>query len=107
MISYRVVAPYVTLKVKDLAGSPVVRGFFGGAIVEVADEEQARAQADLGLLEEFTPPVAAGPEAPPAVERPAGNASLEAWATYALESGQASEDEVKGLTRDELRELYG
>lgn len=41
------------------------------------------------------------------VDKPAGNASLEAWATYALESGQASEDEVKGLSRDELRELYG
>lgn len=108
MVSYKVVAPYVTLKVKDLAGTPVVQGFYAGALVsDVVDEAQAKAQADLGLLEEFTPPVAAEPEAPPAVERPAGNASLEAWATYAQESDQASEDEVKGLSRDELRELYG
>lgn len=41
------------------------------------------------------------------LEKPAGNASLEAWATYVLESDQASEDEIKGLTRDELRDKYG
>lgn len=42
-----------------------------------------------------------------ALEKPAGNASLEAWATYVLESDQASEDEIKGMTRDELRDKYG
>lgn len=41
------------------------------------------------------------------LEKPAGNASLEAWATYVLESDQASEDEIKGLSRDELRDKYG
>lgn len=40
------------------------------------------------------------------LEKPAGNASLETWATYVLESDQASEDEIKGLTRDELRDKY-
>jgi hypothetical protein len=110
MVSYKVVAPYVTLKVKDLSGTPVVQGFYAGAVVgDVVDEAQAKAQADAGLLEEFSVPTAEPepPAAPVAVERPAGNASLEAWATYALESDQASEDEVKGLSRDELRELYG
>lgn len=41
------------------------------------------------------------------IEKPAGNASLEAWSTYVLESDQASEDEIKGLSRDELRDKYG
>lgn len=111
MVSYKVVAPYVTLKVKDVTGTPVVQGFYAGAIVDAIDVEQAKAQADMGFLEGFEAqpaPEEPTPEPePPVLERPAGNASQEAWATYALESDQASEDEVKGLTRDELRELYG
>lgn len=108
MVTYKVVAPYVTLKVKDLAGNHVVQGFHTGALVEAVDEAQANAQANLGLLEKFEPPAPEPESEPvPALERPAGNASQEAWATYAMESDQASEDEVKGLTRDELRELYG
>ena len=108
MVTYKVVAPYVTLKVKDVSGTAVVQGFYAGAVVEAVDEDQAKAQADAGFLE----PVESAPEpevvaAAPAFDRPAGNASQDAWATYALESGQASEDEVKDLSRDELRELYG
>lgn len=110
MVTYKVVAPYVTLKVKDLAGNAVVQGYYAGALVDVLDEEQAKAQADAGLLEQVNAAPVPEPEPQhegPAFERPAGNASQEAWATYALESGQASEDEVKGLSRDDLRELYG
>lgn len=109
---YRVRAPYVTLKVKDPVGNPVIKGFYEGAIVpDSADEDNVRSLLDGEMLEQVDdaaaePEVEPEPE-PPAFERPAGNASQEAWATYALESGQASEDEVKGLTRDELRELYG
>lgn len=110
MVSYKVVAPYVTLKVKDVTGTPVIQGFYAGARVDAVDEEQAKAQADAGFLEAVEAPVAEPEpvvEEAPVFERPAGNASQEAWATYALESGQASEDEVKDLSRDALRELYG
>ena len=109
MTTYKVIAPYVTLKVKDLAGTEVVQGFYAGAVVDVVDEEQAKAQADMGFLGKVDDAPAAPEQEPeaPVFERPAGNASQEAWATYALESGQASEDEVKDLSRDELRELYG
>ena len=107
---YRVRAPYVTLKVKDPAGNPVIKGFYAGALVpESADEANVRSLVDGEMLEEVAD-LATEPEVEaetPVFERPAGNASQEAWATYALESRQASEDEVKGLTRDELRELYG
>jgi len=41
------------------------------------------------------------------VEKPAGNATHGAWAAYAIETGQATKDDLKGLTRDELRDLYG
>ena len=109
--SYKVLAPYVTAKVKDVSGQSVVLGYYrDGLIQDPADGEHIKALVDLGMVEAVD---AADPDAPepepqaPVFERPAGNASQEAWATYALESGQASEDEVKGLTRDELRELYG
>jgi hypothetical protein len=38
---------------------------------------------------------------------PAGNASTEEWATYAVSSGQATEDEVQGMKQSELRDKYG
>lgn len=44
-------------------------------------------------------------------ERPAGNASREAWATYARSKGAVDadlvDDEGKDLGRDELREKFG
>ena len=43
--------------------------------------------------------------APPADEKPAGNASLEDWQAYATSKGM-TEEELDGLTRDDLRDLY-
>jgi hypothetical protein len=71
-------APAVLLSGEDVPDW--AEGLIGDHLIEDADEE---------------------------LEKPAGNASLEAWATYVLESDQASEDEIKGLTRDELRDKYG
>lgn len=103
---YRVCTPYVTVKVKDPAGNPVIKGFYEGSFLpDTADEENLRILVDGEMVEAVDTPE--NEVVPPVFERPAGNASQEAWATYALESGQASEDEVRGLTRDELRELYG
>jgi hypothetical protein len=39
-------------------------------------------------------------------EPPAGNASTDEWRDYATSRG-ATEDDVDGLSRDELRERYG
>lgn len=41
------------------------------------------------------------------VEQPAGNASTEVWAAWAVEHAGASPEDVKGKSRDELRETYG
>ena len=41
------------------------------------------------------------------VEKPSGNASTEVWAKWAVEHGGASEDDVKGKSRDELIKAYG
>ena len=108
MGAFRVTAPYVTLKVKDVTGQPVVQGFYAGAVVpDPVDGDSLQKHLRTGMVEEVSAPEPAPEPEAPVLERPAGNASQEAWATYALESDQASEDEVKGLTRDELRELYG
>lgn len=71
-------APAVLLSGEDVPDW--AEGLIGDHLIEHADEE---------------------------LDKPAGNASLEAWTTYVLESDQASEDEIKGLTRDELRDKYG
>lgn len=108
--TYKVLAPYVTLKVKDVNGQDTVQGFYAGAVVSAVDGPGLEKHLRLGMVEKTNQQDASQvgpvPEAP-VFERPTGNASQEAWATYALESGQASEDEIKGLSRDDLRELYG
>lgn len=38
-------------------------------------------------------------------EVPAGNASKDAWHTYALSQGKSAED-LDGLTRDQIKELF-
>jgi hypothetical protein len=111
--NWKVLAPYVTLKVKDLNDQTVIMGFLADGVVKNPVEDAAfEKHVRTGMIERISD--APGPEAPPAplavepvFERPAGNASQEAWATYALESGKASEDEIKDLSRDDLRELYG
>jgi hypothetical protein len=111
MSSYKVIAPYVTTKVKDVSGQEVTLGYYrDGLIHNPTDPKHVEALVELGMVESADsgdePGEPADPE-PPVFERPAGNAGRDAWATYALESGQASEDEIKDLSRDELRELYG
>ena len=39
-------------------------------------------------------------------DKPAGNASLAEWAEYATALG-ATEDDLHGMTRDEVRDTYG
>lgn len=47
------------------------------------------------------------PPAPSGAEPPAGNAGTEVWAAWAVEHGGATEEDVKDMSRDELREKYG
>lgn len=49
--SYRVVAPYVTLKVKDAAGADVLVGFYEGAIVSDVAEDSLKSHLDGEMLE--------------------------------------------------------
>lgn len=109
----KVLGEYAILKVKDPAGSPIMLGYYRDAVVPNVDDENAQHHIDSGLAEEHSDgfseesddseePAVEAPE----FERPHGNAGRDAWANYVLESGQASEDEIKDLSRDELREKY-
>lgn len=105
--SYKVIAPFVTLKVKDANGQTVVQGYYADGVVQNPIEgESLDKHLRTGLIEPVED-VEPEPEPTPAqVEKPAGNASQEVWAAYAVTQG-ASADEVKDLKQTELRELYG
>jgi hypothetical protein len=105
----KIIGEYAVLKVKDAAGSDVVMGYYKHAVVPNVDDACAEHNISIGLAEDFAAADEQEPaqDSAPVFDKPHGNAGRDAWATYALESGQASEDEVKDLSRDELRELYG
>lgn len=103
-MTHMVTAPLVIATAENGSQHHLYQGSPVPAYIGQAERDRLAADGMIAEIEEA--PVEPVVE-PPVFERPAGNASQEAWATYVMESGQASEDEVKGLTRDELRELYG
>lgn len=111
MGAYRVTAPYVTLKVKDVSGVTVVQGYYAGGVVQdPLEDEQFEKHVRNGWIEEAEDPEPA-PEAP-VDEAPKGNASREAWAAYAKDKKGAPDEETRpveegGLTQTALREKYG
>lgn len=100
-MGYTVTAPLVIATAENGSQHHLYQGSPLPAFIGQDELDRLAADGMIAKVEE------AAVEEEPTFEKPAGNASQETWATYALESGQASEDEVKGLTRDELRELYG
>lgn len=125
--SYRVIAPYVTLRVKDVSGAPVLLGFYQGAVVENVDAESLRHHLEDGLLEkldsedaiydETVGPVGAMAPTPlsdlPLAERtgdsnkaPAKSASKGDWEDYARSQG-ATDDDLDGATKEDLVDRYG
>lgn len=120
--SLRVLAEYVTLKVKDVAGSDVIMGYFKGAVVSDVEDKSAQHHIDSGLAEEYEAPAE---EATADVDdgggsdgdqdngdgAPRGNASRENWAAFATSKGAPAEEtkpvEEGGLRQAELRDKYG
>lgn len=60
---------------------------------EAHADYQRRLAEDLGLAD-------------PEPEQPAGNASRDDWAGYVLAAGLATEDDLEGLNRDQIRDTY-
>ena len=69
------------------------------------DEETAAALLDVPEVFQISREDVPAP-APVAPERPKDNASTAAWVEYARARG-ASEEDVEGLSRSDLIELYG
>lgn len=77
-----------------------------GVRAEYADPDQA--PQPEGEEEEPAPP--ADDEETPAVDQPeppAGNASLEVWREYVVETLKVDPAEIEGMGRNELRDRYG
>lgn len=106
-------------------GDALVRVDRGGAVPPGADPDHVQVLIDRGMVKEGK--VVGGvtgapdPETPPPFPlpassqsgssdedgAPAGNASRDEWAAFALTQDGVSEDDVKDLSRDELRERFG
>lgn len=124
MGSVRVLAEYVTLKVEDPTAGVHFVGYLKDSIVQNVEAESLKHHLDLGMVEKVKAakpdqppadqPPADPPASPPSTEvdqPPAGNASREDWATYAMSMG-APESETKpveegGLRQTDLRAKYG
>jgi len=102
-----VTAPLVIVRTKEQG---LIHLYVGQPVPGNADPEDVKRLAEEGFLgddsQETNTTKAAPAEQSDEPARPAGNATKEEWATYAVDSGKATPDEVKGLTRDELRGLY-
>lgn len=74
--TYRVTAPYVTLKVLDtVSGAAQINGFYAGAIVTESriDSESLKRHVDRGWVEEVDEPAAEPTPEPKTPEKPASN----------------------------------
>lgn len=103
-MTHMVTAPLVIATAENGSQHHLYQGSPVPAYIGQAERDRLAADGMIAEIEEA--PVEPVVE-PPVFERPAGNASLEAWAAYVLESDQASEDEIAGMSRDALRDKYG
>lgn len=109
--SYKVLAPYVTLRVKDFNGQTVVQGFYEGAVVsdpveDASLDKHVRTKLVEKVKQQDAAPAETDPNAPPK-----GNSSRDEWAAYATKKGAPAEEtrpvEEGGLKQTELRDKYG
>lgn len=98
MAAYRVTGPLVIAKKED--GGDL--HLYEGAVVGGQSDDWVKRHLALGLIEKTDAPE---PVAPEEDEKPAGNASLEAWQDYAKANGHTDTD-LDGLSRDDIRALF-
>lgn len=98
-MSHVVKSPLVITKNPD--GSDLYL-YAGAEVPEHVKGDELKRLKDGGFLSEDEKPA----DEKPADEKPHGNASLETWQKFAKSKG-ASDEDLDGLSRDEVRELYG
>ena len=79
-------------------------GQYDPADVEDDGRDESADQPDEGEKSEG-PAGGSVPQTDETVQKPAGNASEDAWREYALANGK-SEDDLKDLGRDKIRDLF-
>lgn len=87
-------------------GMPTNTYTAGASNAEVELDEDSAEVANTGNGDMTSTNEPTGEQAGEQVAQPKRNASLDAWQTYAVSQG-ATEDDVDGLSRDELIEKYG
>lgn len=95
-MKYTVTAPVKDFT-GDVAGVHLVKGNYTGELTPWALAYFRGAGYGVEALAEHPVPV----------EPPAGNASQEEWAAYAVAHRGADPDQVRAMKRDDLREKYG
>lgn len=102
MATYTVTSPLVIAKTEN---GTFVHVYEGGVLPDDIDTDQLKQLEDAEM-------VVKGGSAPKAAsadddddKRPAGNAGLEEWQAYARSTGMA-DDEIDGLSRNELRDRF-
>lgn len=102
LMGYAVAVPLAIVRTTD---GGLIHLYEGQPVPGNADPKDVERLASDGFVAAVSgssvPAASVGPV------KPAGNASFEEWAAYAVESGQATADDVESLSRNELRELYG
>lgn len=98
-MSYSINAPLVITRNED--GSDLYL-YQGSPLPSHVRGDELKRLKDGGFLSGDDKPV----DEKPADEKPHGNASLETWQKFAKSKG-ASDEDLDGLSRDEVRELYG
>lgn len=77
----------------------------GAPLPADADAEHVSVLVEGGMVERGHESRVEALEQPEDVEQPAGNASHDEWAAYAIAQGM-SEEEAEGLSRNELRARF-
>lgn len=110
-MGYTVTAPMVTARTDN---DRIVYLYFGDVVPSGLSQWSVDHLRGLGFIKGGDDPVgtilpAPVVEVPPApvsqVEKPAGNAGLDEWTAYAHSQGATDED-LEGLSRNDVRDLY-
>ena len=110
MAGYTVTAPLVTARTEN---GRIVYLYFGDLVPSGLSQESIDHLRELGFVRGGDEPTATILPAPEVrvfegvsgVDKPAGNAGLDEWTVYARSQG-ATDDDLEGLSRNDVRDLY-
>jgi hypothetical protein len=111
MAGYTVTAPLVTARTEN---GRIVYLYFGDVVPSGLAQDSVDHLRDLGFIKGGSEPAATILPAPAVdevaapvaqLEKPAGNAGLDEWTVYARSQG-ATDDDLEGLSRNDVRDLY-